>query len=151
MRFTKLLMMSALFVSIHYAFAASVFKCEDIKGNVSFQDACPPGSKQLNQKDYNTTAPATSTKATAALTLYLIPGCDTCNQLKEFLTIRKLSFTEKNVADDVKLQNELKDLAGELQVPVLLVGDKVLSGYNRSALIQALTESGHITAEADSK
>jgi len=49
------------------------------------------------------------------------------------------------VADDVNLQNELKDLAGELQVPVLLVGSKVLTGYNRTALLQALTESGHIT------
>jgi len=43
------------------------------------------------------------------------------------------------------------DIAGTLQVPVLLVGDKVLSGYNRSALLQALTESGHIKTEPESK
>jgi len=57
----------------------------------------------------------------------------------------KVTGHGKNVADDVNLQNELKDLAGELQVPVLLVGSKVLTGYNRTALLQALTESGHIT------
>src|SRR5690348_10430789 len=106
----QILLMFVLYVSMHAASAVSVFKCEDDRGNVSFQDACPPGSKQVNQKDYKTTAPSTTTKATAALTLYLIPGCDTCDQLKEFLNIRKLQFTEKNVADDVKLQDELKGL-----------------------------------------
>ncbi len=89
--------------------------------------------------------PVANSTTRPALTLYTIPGYDTCEQLREFLSIRKLQVTEKNVADDVNLQNELKDLAEELQVPVLLVGSKVLTGYNRTAPLQALTESGHIT------
>jgi len=142
----QLLLLFALCISVQAAHAVSILQCEDARGNKTFQDRCPPGTKQVGQKDYNITAPAVSSTSKGPLTLYLIPGCDTCDQLKEFLSIRQLQFTEKNVADDINLQNELKDKAGELQVPVLVVGDKVLSGYNRTALLQTLTESGHIAA-----
>jgi glutaredoxin len=142
----QLLLLFALCVSVHAANAVSILQCEDERGNKTFQDRCPPGTKQVNQKEYSTTAPTVTSTSKGPLTLYMIPGCDTCDQLKEFLSIRELSYTEKNVADDVALQNELKDKAGELQVPVLVVGDKVLSGYNRTALLQALTDSGHIAA-----
>jgi glutaredoxin len=148
MRLQILLLASSLAVFCHSSFAVSVFQCEDDRGNISFQDRCPPGTKQLNQKDYKAGPVAGSAnKAAAPLTLYTIPGCDTCDQLKEFLSVRQIAVTEKNIADDVALQNELKEKAGELQVPVLMIGDKVLTGYNRASLIQALTESGHITAE----
>jgi glutaredoxin len=141
----SILLLSLLFVFHTPAFAVSIYQCEDANGNVTFQDRCPPGTKQLNQRNYDTTAPAATASAQPGLTLYLVPGCDTCEQLKEFLSVRNLRFTEKDVSQDVELQNELKEVAGELQVPALTIGDKVLTGYNRTALIQSLTESGHIT------
>jgi glutaredoxin len=140
-----LLLIPLFFIPVQYVAAVSVYQCEDERGNKTFQDHCPPGTTEVTRKDYSTTTPVVNTGSKPALTLYTIPGCDTCEQLREFLSIRNLQVTEKNVADDVNLQNELKDLAGELQVPVLLVGSKVLTGYNRTALIEALTVSGHIT------
>ncbi len=47
----------------------------------------------------------------------------------------------------IELQDKVKQLAGELKVPVLLVGEKVIIGYNRTAMTQLLTEAGHITPE----
>ncbi len=144
-----LLLVPLLFIPVQSVIGVSVYQCEDERGNKTFQDSCPPGTTEVTKKDYNTSTPVASTTAKPALTLYTIPDCDTCEQLREFLSIRDLQVTEKNVADDVNLQNELKDLAGELQVPVLLVGSKVLTGYNRTALLQALTESGHITTSSE--
>jgi len=140
-----LLLVPLLFIPVQSVVGVSVSQCEDEQGNKTFQASCPPGTTEVTKKNYNTSTPVANTTARPVLTLYTIPDCDTCEQLREFLSIRELQVTEKNVADDVNLQNELKDLAGELQVPVLLVGSKVLTGYNRTALLQALTESGHIT------
>lgn len=144
-----LLLISSLSILSPSASAVSVFQCEDARGNISFQDRCPPGTKQVNQKDYKS-GPVASTSGRAAppLMFYTIPDCDTCDQMREFLSIRNIPITEKNIADDLTLQEEVKNLAGDLQVPVLVVGDKVLTGYNRAGLIQALTASGHITAES---
>jgi glutaredoxin len=67
--------------------------------------------------------------------------------LTEFLDIRHLQYTEKDVSTEQAMQEELKQVAGNLQVPVLLVGDKVLRGYDRTALLQSLSESGHVTGD----
>ena len=145
MYFIQLLFSLALFSLLNPVFAVNIFECEDAMGNITFQDRCPPGTTPVNEKNYSTTTSSDTGATIAPMTLYLVPGCDTCDQLKEFLNVRNLRYSEKDVSDDIDLQNELKDVAGELQVPALVVGSKVLTGYNRSALLQSLTESGHIT------
>jgi glutaredoxin len=147
MSFKQLLSILALFSLLNPLFAVNIFECEDATGNITFQDRCPPGTTPVNERNYATSVPGGGTTTLSPLTLYLVPTCDTCNQLKEFLEIRNIRYTEKDVSEDINLQNELKDVAGELQVPALIVETTVLSGYNRSALIQALTESGHITKD----
>ncbi len=142
----QILMVFALLVTMHSVSAVSILQCEDENGNITFQDRCAPGTKQVSQKDYQTGSQPTTTTQLPALILYRIPGCDTCDQVKEFLTIRNIQFTETDVSADVDLQNRVKEMAGELQVPVLAVGTKPVIGYNRTALTLALTESGHITA-----
>jgi glutaredoxin len=142
----QILMVFALFLTMHSVSAVSIMQCEDETGNISFQAHCPPGSKQLNQKEYKTDSAPVTTTELAPLTLYRIPGCDTCDQVKEFLTIRNLVFTEVDISQDVALQDKVKAMAGDLQVPVLAIGDKPIVGYNRTALTQTLTESGHIKA-----
>ena len=145
MYFIQLLSILALFSLLNPVFAVNIFECEDALGNITFQDRCPPGTLPVNEKNYSTTTSSATESPSPPLTLYLVPGCDTCDQLKEFLNVRNLRYSEKDVSGDIDLQNELKDVAGELQVPALVVGSKVLTGYNRTALLQSLTESGHIT------
>ena len=131
--------------------SVNVYECEDEQGNRTFQDRCPPGTKRIDKKQYSTrVADSDSTQQNLGpLTLYLVPNCDTCEQVKEFLDIRNISFTEKDVNENVKLQEELKEKNnGDLRVPLLLIGDKAISGYNRSTLISALEEAGY-TKEDD--
>lgn len=135
-----------IFFVTNPVFAVNIFECEDENGNITFQARCSPGSKPVNERNYSTTAPNSGGNVSLSqLTLYMVPDCDTCNQLKEFLAVRNLRYTEKDVSNDIELQNELKDIAGELQVPALVIGNNILTGYNRTALIQGLTESGHIS------
>lgn len=131
------------------ALAVTVSQCEDDKGNRSYAEFCPPGTKRVNEKEY-----ATSTKFEQAekkkleVVLYSVPGCELCTQMREFLTVRQVPFTEKNVNDDADLQNELKKKAGTLKVPTLIVGDKAIVGYNRGAAAAALVEGGYLDASA---
>lgn len=129
--------------------AVTVLVCEDSQGERTFQTTCPAGTTQINRKEYKTGEVATTTTELSALMLYRVPDCATCDQVKEFLAARDLQFTEFDISMDITLQDKVKLLAGDLQVPVLTIGEKVIIGYNRTAMTQTLTESGHITADTE--
>lgn len=123
-----------------------IIECEDEEGNRTFAQHCPPGSEEVGKRQYSTSTPDAGATTTASLstTLYIVPDCDTCDQVREFLQIRDISVMEKDVSDNAELQEELKEkTGGDLRVPVLLIGAEVLSGYNRTALLQALNNAGY--------
>lgn len=135
------------------AWSVKVYECEDQLGNRTFQDRCPPGTTRVNQKQYSTKTPSPSSarRSIGPLVLYLVPKCDTCDQVKEFLSVRNISFTEKNVNENIKLQEELKEkTGGDLRVPVLMIGNNAISGYNRGTLLAALEEAGYSDDQAQS-
>lgn len=125
------------------ASAVSVYQCEDEKGNRTFESHCPPGTKPVNQKTYSPDGGPVPESPRAVVTVYLVPNCDSCDQVKEFLAVRNIRPVEKNVASDVKLQEELKARAGDLRVPVTIVGDTVVNGYNRAELLAAVEAGGY--------
>lgn len=133
------------------ATTVTVYQCEDDKGNRTFESACPPGTKEVQQKDYaadgGAAAAEGSTEALAEITMYEVPDCEACAQIREFLDLREIAYTTKDVKDDVVLQGELKKRSGELRAPTVLVGEKAIVGYNRAALLAALQEAGHIVPD----
>lgn len=139
----------ALYLCAWPASAVSIYECEDDQGNRTFQERCPPGTKPVDTRNYAVTTPSEEeAKAKLAVNLYTVPECELCNQMREFLNVRQISFTEKNVQDDVSLQNELKEKAGSLRVPTLIVGEKAVVGYNRGAATAALIEGGYLETSA---
>lgn len=60
-----------------------------------------------------------------------------CDKVKEFLSRAGAAFTVMNVDEDDRAYDAL--LARGLRtVPVTIIGDRVIRGYDRSALEQAL-------------
>ena len=132
------------------AAAVTIYQCEDEKGNRTYESTCPPGTKNVEKRDYATDGARAAEGDQAELlpvTMYVVPDCDACTQIKEFLSVHQIPYTTKDVKDDVALQGELKKIAGELRAPTVLVGEKAIVGYNRAALIAALKESGYLTEE----
>lgn len=125
--------------------AVNVVECEDEAGNHTFQKVCPPESKQIGEKKLSTGeyGDSTSSNANIHATLYVIPDCEACDEVREFLGARKISVTEKNVNDSIELQTELTNLTGALKVPTTVIGDEVLTGYSRSKFISALEAAGY--------
>ena len=142
-KFQRLALTATLVITSLPAWAVTVVQCEDEHGARSFQSQCPPGTKRVAEKNYNTAGGTPSAEPLPEMVLYMVPNCDSCAQVKEFLSVRNISVTEKNVANDAALQQELKDKAGDLRVPVLLIGDQKLAGYNRDALLNALKAAGY--------
>ena len=141
----------ALLLSSNSAWSVNILECEDEQGNRSFQKHCPPGSKSLAEKHYSNKTASAET-ALPALVLYTVPDCAVCDEMREDLAKKNIAVTEKNIKDDGELQLELKTkTGGDPRVPVLLIGDKVIAGYDAQNLTTALTEAGYLAKEIDNQ
>ena len=58
----------------------------------------------------------------------------------EHLSQKGIPFTERNVGKDPKAREELMAL-GLLSLPVIIIGDKRLTGFNPNAIDAALNAS----------
>ncbi len=144
----NLLTFLMLCMAVFPSWAVKIYECEDEQGNRTFESHCPPWTKSVNEKQYSTGSTTTQNKQNLAVTLYIVPDCETCDQVKEFLAIRNISITEKNANESAELQKELREkTGGELHVPTLLIGETVLIGYERNRLLKALTDAGYSEEE----
>ena len=132
--------------SLNAMAAVKIVECEDEQGNRTFQSVCPPDTKQVDERRVATgtaTAEGQTSSTNLSATLYYSPNCESCEVVKEYLRNRNIQINEKNVYDNLDLQKELTDLTGKQAVPVTVIGDKVLTGYNRAELSAALTAIGY--------
>ena len=140
MKITGLLIL--LLLPVQSAFAVTIVECEDASGERTFQSACPPGTTQVDQRRIITGSeqpPAGDTEAPVInATLYVVPECDPCEDVREFLQARNVNVTVKDASTEQAVQEELKAVNGTLKVPVTVIGDRVMAGYSRSALTEAL-------------
>jgi glutaredoxin len=121
--------------------AVKIYECEDEAGNRSFDSNCPPGSTIVGEKKFNLVKEPEASPISA--TMYLVPNCGACDQVREFFMLRKIALTEKNVDNNVELQKELTEKAGELKVPTVVINDTVISGYDRVKMISTLEAAGY--------
>lgn len=143
MRFLLCAAMTALLAAGPAAGDDKMYKWVDEDGNVTYQDRPPPeesGEVQAFGESPDTDQPAGLPDV--ALTLYSQEQCDACDRVRALLTERGLPFTEKNPEGDAEVQAELEELAGVVSVPVLVIGDRVLTGYNRDLILDELDEAG---------
>ncbi len=130
------------------SWAVKIYECEDERGNRSFESRCPPGTMPVQEKQYATGKKEDkSSNPDISATLYLIPDCGACDDVKEFLQSRNITITEKYVNDNFELQSELREKIGELKVPAVIIGEKSITGYDRNTLLNALTEAGYTEKE----
>lgn len=131
--------------------AVNIVECEDEEGNKSFQKVCPPGSTLVNQKRITTGSKAaaenkpvtfSTSNSSVSATMYSIPECSPCDAVRELLQVKKISLNEINIEGDIIKQAELTKLNGSLNVPITLIGDKKLAGYNRTEILSALKAAG---------
>ena len=138
------------------ALAEKLYKWVDERGNISYQDRPPPeGRGKVEEKNVragtgvDSRNPATAEAAAKApVTLYMVPKCSPCDAARLYLKKRKVPFSEINVSEKhPQAQEVLRKKAGELSVPTITVGSKVMQGYVESLLAGELDQAGYPKAE----
>lgn len=70
--------------------------------------------------------------------IYTTPTCAFCHAAKEFFKEHKIEFKEYDVARDVEAREEMIRKSGQLGVPVIDIGGKLVIGFNRMKLAELL-------------
>ncbi|KND50503.1 MAG: glutaredoxin-like protein, YruB-family [Parcubacteria bacterium C7867-007] len=68
------------------------------------------------------------------ITIYSTPTCHFCQMAKEFLTEHSIPYTEHNVASDLEKRQEMIEKSGQMGVPVIMVGDDLIVGFDKEKL-----------------
>jgi len=74
--------------------------------------------------------------------VYSTPTCPYCTQAKDFLKESNVEFEDVNVATDRARAEEMVEKSGQMGVPVILIDDEVLIGFDKKKMIDLLKIEG---------
>jgi glutaredoxin len=57
---------------------------------------------------------------------------------KDFFQKNSVQFSEYNVGTDLEKRQEMIEMSGQMGVPVITVGDKLIIGFNKAKLTELL-------------
>ncbi|NLY76771.1 MAG: glutaredoxin family protein [Tissierellia bacterium] len=69
--------------------------------------------------------------------IYTSNTCPYCVTAKEYLQEKGISYTEKNIQEDLTARKELMDM-GHMGVPVLLIDGEEVVGFNKPKIDELL-------------
>lgn len=75
--------------------------------------------------------------ADKTVVVYSSAGCGYCSKYKKLLDEKKIPYEEYDIRKSDKGKQDFKELRG-FGVPIVVVGDKVLHGYDEKALLALL-------------
>ncbi|OGG59871.1 NrdH-redoxin [Candidatus Kaiserbacteria bacterium RIFCSPHIGHO2_01_FULL_56_24] len=71
---------------------------------------------------------------TAPVTIYSTPTCHFCGMAKEFFKANSIAYTEHDVAADIAQRKAMIEMSGQMGVPVITIGDKLVVGFDEEEL-----------------
>lgn len=72
------------------------------------------------------------------VSIYCTPTCHFCQVAKDFLKENGISYTEFDVAHDLERRQEMIQKSGQMGVPVILVGEELIVGFDKEKLAAAI-------------
>lgn len=66
--------------------------------------------------------------------IFTTPTCGYCRQAKDFFKDHNISFSEVDVIKDQAALKEMADKSGQMGVPVILVDEEIVVGFDRDRL-----------------
>lgn len=147
----RVLMFAAAASCVAATAQSTLYRWVDKDGKVQFSDTPPPGDvKNAQQKRYGqANADQDLPFATQAamrrnpVMLYTVPNCEPCGKGRELLSNRGVPFSERDAQSNVETQQALKKLTGDLNVPLLLIGESRIKGFEEGSWSAALDAAGY--------
>ncbi len=72
--------------------------------------------------------------------VYSTPTCPHCHRAKDFLKGRSVEFEDIDVTADRSRVEEMVKISGQMGVPVIVVGDEVIIGFDQARLEELLSQ-----------
>ena len=134
----------ALFVmtTLHTSDAATLYRWVDDKGVVHVSENLPEGKMDVAQ----TVVGEETGKGTkdeekknfrvrpGEVTIYTTPTCPWCHRTKAWMRDKKIRYKEVDITTDKKGLEEMVRISGQTGVPVIVVGDEIIVGFNEKRL-----------------
>lgn len=67
--------------------------------------------------------------------IYTSNSCAQCRMVKKLLDMRRVPYKEFNIDTNPEYHKEVKTLSGQLRVPVTVIDERVVVGYNPTQLL----------------
>ena len=74
----------------------------------------------------------------AKVIIYQTETCPYCHMAEDYLKKNKIAFTTYDVGADEKRAQEMIDKSGQMGVPVIDIGGKIIVGFDKPAIAKAL-------------
>lgn len=68
------------------------------------------------------------------VSIYTTQTCGYCKMAKEFFQKNNVAFQEFDVGVDLEKRKEMVEKSGQMGVPVIMVGDEMIVGFNKPKL-----------------
>ncbi len=72
------------------------------------------------------------------VTIYSTPTCHFCSMAKEFFAEKGIEYTGYDVSTDAAKREEMIQLTGQLGVPVIVIGEDMMVGFDRAKVAAKL-------------
>jgi glutaredoxin len=151
---------ASLFLLACASSSAQVYKWTDAKGTVHYTDTPPPAGQLKKAGELKAPSAADSGEGgqsgqalpyelaravkASPVTLYTTTqtACAGCDQGRLLLRARGIPYVEKTV-DTGEDQEQLRQLTGKLELPVLVVGSRKIAGFQDAAWQDALSAAAY--------
>jgi glutaredoxin len=128
----------------------TLYRWVDKDGKVHFSDTPPADTSQVTQKrlggDVPQDLPFASREAARRhpVTLYPARGCgEPCQQARDLLARRGIPYAERDPMVSTRDAESLTKLVGAMEVPVLVVGEGNVKGFEEGQWHAALDGAGY--------
>ncbi len=72
--------------------------------------------------------------------VYTTPTCAFCPMVKNFLKEKGVEYEEIDVNENKEALEEMKEKTGQIGVPVTLIGEEAIVGFNKKKIEELLKE-----------
>ncbi|MCB2199605.1 NrdH-redoxin [bacterium] len=70
--------------------------------------------------------------------LFTTPTCSWCRRTKQYFREQKVRFKEVDVSRDRAAANDIRRMTGQMGVPVILIGNKPIVGFDKPQIDRLL-------------
>ena len=70
--------------------------------------------------------------------IYSTPTCHFCHMAKDYFRENNVSYTDYDVASDLEKRKEMIEKTGQMGVPVILIDDEQIVGFDKARIASLL-------------